>query len=366
MNFERSARTQTHPTRLGQWQNVRPRNEAAGNPRIITLPRSVMLSLPVTGPRPLAVRLRNWVGDVVLGVPALRLLAEHGYALDLVGKRWAASLLEGEGWPVQTLATSWRGRADQLRAWATQARAQDPTFSARPNALCFPFSFSSALDMRLAGLRAVGYACEGRSLLLHRALAMPQGVHELERYWLLACAFLGVQRPPPDRIGLKVSDAARERAHSRLAAHSLHSGQFTLLCPFAGGTFEKQDKRWPGFAALAARLHEQGHTLVLCPGPGEAEEARAVHPQALVWPEVPLADYAALAQQAQLMVSNDTGPGHLAAAVGCPLVSVLGPTQAGQWGAWGPSVRKVQGHGHTWPELGAVLQAVQAGAGPQP
>jgi heptosyltransferase-2 len=40
-------------------------------------------------PRPLIVRLRNWVGDVILGVPALNLLASRGYQLQLVGKGWA-------------------------------------------------------------------------------------------------------------------------------------------------------------------------------------------------------------------------------------------------------------------------------------
>ena len=46
-------------------------------------------------PRPLIVRLRNWVGDVTLGVPTLQRLADHGYALQLVGKGWARDLLAG-------------------------------------------------------------------------------------------------------------------------------------------------------------------------------------------------------------------------------------------------------------------------------
>ena len=44
--------------------------------------------------RPLIVRLRNWVGDVILGVPALKLLASHGYQLQLIGKGWAPALLQ--------------------------------------------------------------------------------------------------------------------------------------------------------------------------------------------------------------------------------------------------------------------------------
>ncbi len=57
--------------------------------------------------RPLIVRLCNYVGDVILSVPALRLLEANGYELQLYGKGWAASLLAGEGWPCLTRAGSY-------------------------------------------------------------------------------------------------------------------------------------------------------------------------------------------------------------------------------------------------------------------
>src|SRR5688572_8121816 len=120
-------------------------------------------------PRPLIVRLRNWVGDVILGVPALKLLASHGYDLQLIGKGWAAPLLAGEGWPTQARAATWRERVAQLRALRTAARGHDPSFDQRENALVLPTSFSGALEMRLAGLRAVGYAQEARGFLLARS-----------------------------------------------------------------------------------------------------------------------------------------------------------------------------------------------------
>eukprot|EP01031_Cornospumella_fuschlensis_P045289 gene45289-55407_t len=50
--------------------------------------------------RPLIVRLRNFVGDTVLSIPALRLLESHGYRLELVGKGWARGLLEQEMVPM--------------------------------------------------------------------------------------------------------------------------------------------------------------------------------------------------------------------------------------------------------------------------
>ncbi len=322
--------------------------------------------------RPLIVRLRNWVGDVVLGVPTLRLLQGRGYALQLVGKPWAQSLLAGEGWPVHALVGGGlRQRVAQLRALRRQAQAQDADFDKRANTLVLPFSFSSALEARLAGLAAVGYAHEGRSLLLQRALPRPAGLHELQSYWQLGLQLspplphgqsgrpdLALSDPPapPVSIGLAIQPQAQAAAAQRLAVAGIGDG-YVLLCPFAGGTFEGQDKRWPEFAAFARQAARTwGRPLLLCPGPGEAEAARADYPEAHVLEGVPLGDYAALLQRCALMVSNDTGPGHLAASVGAPLLSILGPTDVAQWGPWGPGVVVLQGQ-TGWPSVAQVLAA---------
>ena len=65
--------------------------------------------------RPLIVRLRNWVGDVTLGVPLLQRLADEGFDLQLVGKGWARELLAGHGWPVHVLPKTWQERVALLR-----------------------------------------------------------------------------------------------------------------------------------------------------------------------------------------------------------------------------------------------------------
>lgn len=307
--------------------------------------------------RPLIVRLRNWVGDVTLGVPMLQRLADEGYALQLLGRRWAAELLAGHGWPVQVLAATNGERVRQLRALRRAAQHADPGFGSRINAVCLPYSFSSALEFRLAGLRALGHAYEGRSLLLARAAPRPRGVHELEVYWDLGNVLLGRQAPPPRAIGLRVAPRHRERAAALRQAHGIESGCI-VVCPFAGGTWAKQDKTWPGFADFVAReLPAFGRDLVICPGPGEEAIAHEHYAGARLLPDVDLGTYAALLQDAALMVSNDTGPGHIAAAVGTPLVSVLGPSDPALWRAWGPSVHIVRGDGG-WPATREVVRAV--------
>ena len=131
------------------------------------------------------------------------------------------------------------------------------------------------------------------------------------------------------------------------------------IAPFAAGTVHKQPKRWPGFPEFAQRLAAHGLPLVICPGPGEVDEARSAYPQAQVLDKLPLDDYAALLQGSRLVVANDTGPAHIAAGVGAPLISVLGPTKVEQWRPWGPSVQVLSARPN-WPGVDEVLAAAQA------
>jgi lipopolysaccharide heptosyltransferase II len=313
-------------------------------------------------PRPLIVRLRNWVGDVILGVPALQLLASHGYQLQLVGKGWAPALLAGQSWPIHVRPQAWRDRVAQLRALRRAARAVDRRFDARENALVLPTSFSGALEMRLAGLRAVGYAQEARGFLLARSEPITYGGHALISYWELACRMLRIEQPAPPSIDLRLAMVDVEQADALLRQHGVEPG-FIVICPFAGGTFEKLDKTWPHFPAFARALLASGRQVIACPGPGEEAMLREHYPGVTSLDGVKLGAYGALLQRATLLVSNDTGPGHLAAAVGGRVISVLGPTKPEQWAPWGPTVTIVQRPQPpgviVWPDADEVMQRVR-------
>ena len=313
--------------------------------------------LETLGPRPLIVRLRNFVGDAVLGLPALRLLEQHGYQLHLVGKPWARELFASEGWPVLVRPKKLHERIKQLRALRAEACRIDPGFDKRPNALAFPFAISAALDMRLAGLRAEAYAFEARGWLLERSHPMEKNAHALRSYWDLSCAFLRIKAPPPASIDFKISPAQNAQADALLLAHGIQPG-YVLICPFASGTVEMVDKTWPHFPRFVERLCASGRQVLICPGPNEVEGARRMYPSTLRLEGVGLGVYAALLARAKLVVANDTGPAHLAAAVGAPLISVLGPTLTEQWAPWGPSVEILQRYPE-WFDADEVLARVQ-------
>ena len=322
---------------------------------------------PLAQDRPLIVRVRNWVGDVVLGLPALRLIESHGYALRIVARgKWAPALLAGYPWEVHVQPAGLRARVAQLKQLRDDCERVDPGFRRRENALAMPQSFSSALEMRLAGLKAVGYGQEGRSPLLARAERATYGGSALVSYWDLACKFLHTSGTPPAHIDMQLSAAKVAEAGRLLAAHGIAAG-YVMICPFAAGTATARtlEKKWPGFPEFVRRAAATlGRPLVVYPGPGEHELARSVYPDAVMLEGSDLAVYGALLQRAALVVSNDTGPGHIAAALGSPVLSVLGPTIAHQWAPYGPRVRVVQhpqpDDGPTvWPGVDEVMQAAR-------
>ncbi|MGE0798298.1 MAG: glycosyltransferase family 9 protein [Lautropia sp.] len=338
--------------------------------------------------RPLIVRLPNWVGDVVMALPALERLTAAGFAPRLVGRRWAAALLAGHPWPVTPLPAGLRERVAalrRLRAGVQDGGGHHPSGhhpsdrrgDRRVDTLLLTNSLSSALEARLAGLRPLGYRQDGRGWLLTRAIAPPPlPLHESQRFDRLAAALCDADlpgraiestsradRPTPATIEptpprLRVSDAAASQAAVLLAAHGLATDRpYAAIVPFATGTLGGVGKAWPEFPAFAADLAARLPVIVV-PGPAEAAQARRDYPSARTLEDVDLGVYAALLQRAAVVVANDTGPGHVAAAVGAPTVSVLGPTDAARYRALGPRATRIQAV--PWPDRAAVAAAVAA------
>lgn len=304
---------------------------------------------------PLFVRLPNHLGDACMSVPALDLLAAHGCALTLVGRGWARDLFAAYPWPVLALAGNWAARAATLRA-ATRAAGPDA------RALLLTNSFSSALDFRLARRPAAGYATDGRRWLLRPAIEVPArwagGMHMVEYYCALAATWLGTNAQPPARLDLKVHGAAQERARAMLQAAGV-TGDYVVLCPVAIGLHRGRVKAWDGFGRLCDELRAQGRNVVACPGPGEHEAVTAVLRTATILPSADVGTFAALLAASRLVVANDSGPGHVAAAVGARLVSVFGVTEPVRTRPWGPEVTLV-GSDRGWPPYEQVAAAAAA------
>jgi len=132
-----------------------------------------------------------------------------------------------------------------------------------------------------------------------------------------------------------------DRVESAVAADisARTAGRYALLNPGAAWP----TKRWEParLAGVAAALREQ-HALasVVIWGPGEEALAREVvaasSGAAILSPKTSISDLVELSRGATLFVSGDTGPAHIAAAVGTPIVGIYGPTRPSRNGPWSP------------------------------
>ena len=310
----------------------------------------------------LIIRLPNHLGDACMALPALECLSAKGYGLTLVGRPWAQDLLAAHPWRVVGLPAARGERLGVLRALGRDNPGSD--------ALLLTNSMSSALEFRLAGLRPSGYATDGRRLLLRAAVPVPRewtgDMHTVAYYLHLARSLApargglaSLRRPLSDTCPrLHVTQEARDRA-ARALARAGAQAPYIVLCPVARGQHKGQDKCWDGFPELARALRADGHVIVVCPGPGEEIAARERAPGAREIEPLELGAFAALLAGSRLVVANDSGPGHLAAAVGAPLVGVFGVTDPTKTRPLGPAVQIIGGSGG-WPPYGQVADAVAA------
>jgi lipopolysaccharide heptosyltransferase I len=168
---------------------------------------------------------------------------------------------------------------------------------------------------------------------------------------------------PVREFRLPLDGMAEARADAFLASSGFKSGRrLVVLNPGAG----RPDKRWPveRFQRLAERLGEDTGAFVLVTwGPGEEAAGRRIAPvggRAVLGPPTDLDELVAFLRRANVLVAGDTGPLHLAAALGTPCVGLYGPTSAVRNGPYGPGHRCLQGPGGdvTTIEVDAVLHAV--------
>jgi lipopolysaccharide heptosyltransferase I len=199
----------------------------------------------------------------------------------------------------------------------------------------------SAAMARLSGAeRIVGFE---RTVLRERAAAwfysecasVAPGAHVIQKN-LAVLPLLGIAAPPAITFPFRIPHSTVASEMSNTARLRGHRG-FALINPGAAWP----NKRWPAerFGAVAQHIEREHElsSLVLW-GAGESELADAVvaasGSSAQRAPETTLGDVLALAARASLMVSGDTGPLHIAAALGTPVVGLYGPTWPERNGPW--------------------------------
>jgi len=189
----------------------------------------------------------------------------------------------------------------------------------------------SALIARAAAPRLVTFRrrTTGRALLALLGSDRPLARAHATQLYAEALAPLGVRGPGPLRIHLS-------RSAQALAADALGRSRKPLVAIAPGARWTT--KRWPPerFAAVADALAADGASLVLAGGPGDRDafSAMCAHlrsPVAADLSPLPIDGLAAALARAQLLIACDSGPVHLAAAVGTPALALFGPTSTVRW-----------------------------------
>jgi heptosyltransferase II len=289
------------------------------------------------------VRGTNWIGDAVMSTPALqRLRSSFPQAhIALLATRRTTALFEDS--PLCDEVIEYRRRSEGIRALSETVK----TLRARrfDLAVLFQNAFEAALVSCLGGARLrIGYAEQWRGLLLtHKLHRGPKhrNRHQVNDYLDIVAecerACLGSEFKAKDSNpvpAITASARQKDAARELLECFGVETGSRSLIAINAGAT-NSRAKCWPAerFAALADRLvKEMNAQIVLIGAPTELEYADNVISQmetngvADLTGKTAMVELIGLLDLCDLVVSNDTGPAHIAAALGRPTITLFGPT----------------------------------------
>lgn len=306
------------------------------------------------GPERLLIVRLGSMGDVIHALPAASLLrrafpsATLGWMIEerwaellcapatpRVGPRCAGRPLLDAVHVVNTLG--WRSALFSGETWREAAGAWRRVRAAKYElAIDFQGAVRTALMARSTGAEAVvGFASprEHAASLFYTHTVEAESRHVVEQNAALAAAIAAVPAEFPS-AEFPLHPAAEDSCERRLRLHAVR--QFAILNPGAGW----EGKQWPPerYGEVAKGLASMGLRCLVNFGPGEEPLARAAAAASAGAAEaVPssLSELIAFTRRAQLFIGGDTGPMHLAAALGVPVVALFGPTSPARNGPYG-------------------------------
>jgi heptosyltransferase-1 len=334
--------------------------------------------------RILIVRLSS-MGDVIHALPAAALLREvfpHATLGWLIEERWAELLCTlsfpraGARSPQRPLVDHvhpvnlkrWRRSFFSPQTWEQMAAGLSDLRAVNYEvAIDFQGAVRSAVLARWSGAPTVYGAIQPRenaASMWYTRTVLTRGQHVVEQACSLAEALMGWSAPIPP-AQLPCDPIAESAVDLRL--HELDIHHFAILNPGAGWGA----KQWPAsrYGDVAQALAQNGLKTILNFGPGEERLARAAEAAsdgAAVALSFSISQLVALTRRARLFIGGDTGPMHLAAALGVPVVALFGPTDPARNGPFAthsvilrdPASRNSLSHRHE-PDPGLLAIATE-------
>jgi heptosyltransferase-2 len=294
------------------------------------------------------VRATNWVGDAVMSLPALRALRQRfpNAEISILAKPWVADLYGREPFCDRLIPYAPRDWREKWRA------ARDLAAERFDCAILLQNAFEAAAIAFAARIpERIGYARDGRSLLLTRAVAVPRPgeIPRHERFYyleLLRRAQIIDVLPENDCVRLDGAGPAREAGIARFRA----IGMGDTVIGMSPGAAYGNAKRWlpERFAEAANRVARELGASVAIFGSKDERELCGTIASAISAPvknlagETSLAEFIDLAAACRVYLSNDSGGMHIASALGVPTVAIFGATDDTATGPAGPLARVVR------------------------
>jgi ADP-heptose:LPS heptosyltransferase len=291
------------------------------------------------------------MGDVIHGLPvlcALRKAIPDAYLAWVVEGR-TGDLVEGHPALDELIRVPRRWLASPRETWRLRRRLRASQFDTTIDLQCLT---KSAIAAWLSGApRRIGKSGPGGrelSTWFHNDLIEPSGEHVIEQY-LSMLASMGIS-PCDARFDLPERSNDARMVESFLGTNRLPGRQFAILNPGAGWP----SKIWPAerYGAIAqhlARVHGM-RSVAVWGGTDELRLAKTIvatsNCHAVLAPPTSMTELGSLCRRAALFVGSDTGPMHLAVAVGTPTISMHGPSRAEWCGAYGPTNIRLQTRYH--------------------
>jgi len=327
-------------------ENIR-QHDALGPRASAQSASDVMLDPP---PGRILVKEVNWLGDLVMSLPALRAI-RRTYArahLAVLVKQELASFFDGARWIDEVIPYS-VGRG--LSGFFDRRRIVGEIRSRRFDlGVLFPNSFESALWLTMAGVRRrAGFIADARGAMLTlKASPSPEANSGHQSgYWLAMVRATGVASGRADDFALDVHPPHRERMRQWLAMNRQRPGR--PLYAIAPAAAYGPAKEWPAdsYGALIDLLARRDDAeIVLVGAPSERskceEVAAAAKSGAIVAAgHTNIGELIALLSLGSGFIGNDSGCMHLAGALGIPTVAIFGSTNPARTGPMGPKTRVI-------------------------
>lgn len=263
----------------------------------------------------LIIRLPNWIGDTLMTYPMLLLLQKSKIDFVCIGQPWVSDLFSGT--EIKIVPDS---MCKSIR-WCYRYYIKNKF---NYGLLCTS-SLSTAIPMKMAGIHSVGYGH-----LTSEKVSYDAKKHTVENYFRLGQVFVKNKLSLNDVYeSIPLSSEAIAKAEQIIKDYLLE--KYIVICPYATNLHKGRNKEWPYWKDFLTKYNEK--EIVALVAKNDKQRCKDDFPGIKIISEK-LSVTAQIMRKAQMVITNDSGPMHLATFFGAHVIGLLGATDLEKTKPW--------------------------------